>query len=304
MDNLTHTLAGVAIARLGLDKRVPGATLTLALGSNLPDLDIVSGFWGNVAYLEHHRAITHAFPASPVLAAGLALVLSRWPKSRRPLVPTFFLAWLGVCLHIVFDLWTSYGTRALLPFDSTWYSWDWIFIIDPTLLLLLVIACFGVPRLGRAAANRRAMFLALVYIGLRVGAHGMALGQAQSFVGSEFNLVRALPDPLSLNRWRFIASNPQAFATGYVPAIGSARGKVATPRSAPDALVNRMARESVAARVFLDFSPFPRLETRREGDLTVIVWRDLRFADRRANGFFAEVKVDAAGRIISERVVF
>ena len=304
MDNLTHTLAGVALARLGIDKRVPGATLTLALASNLPDLDIVSGLWGNVAYLEHHRAITHAFPASPLLAAGLALVLSRWPRSRRPLVPTFFLAWLGVCLHIVFDLWTSYGTRALLPFDSTWYSWDWIFIVDPALLLLFVVACFGLPRLGRAAANRGAMSLALVYIGLRVGAHGLALEQARGLAGSEFDLVRALPGPLSLNRWRFIASNQQAFATGYVPAIGNARSKATIPRPAPDALVNRMAKESVAARVFLDFSAFPRLETRFEGDLTVIVWRDLRFADRLANGFFAEVKVDAAGRMVSERIVF
>ncbi len=304
MDNLTHTLAGVAIARLGIDKRVPGATLTLALASNLPDLDIVSGLWGNVAYLEHHRAITHAFPASPLLAAGLALVLSRWPRSRRPLVPTFFLAWLGVCLHIVFDLWTSYGTRALLPFDSTWYSWDWIFIVDPALLLLFVVACFGLPRLGKAAANRGAMSFALVYIGLRMGAHGLALGQAQSLAGSGFDLIRALPDPLSLNRWRFIASNSEAFATGYVPAIGNARSKVTTRRLAPDALVNRIAEESAAARVFLDFSAFPRLEARREGDATFIVWRDLRFADRRANGFFAEVKVDAAGRIVSERVVF
>ena len=46
-------------------------------------------------------------------------------------------------LHIVLDLWTSYGTRALLPFDSTWYSWDWMFIIDPVFLFLLLTACFG-----------------------------------------------------------------------------------------------------------------------------------------------------------------
>ena len=59
-----------------------------------------------------------------------------------------------------------------------------------------------------------------------------------------------------------------------------------------------------AARLFLDFSPFARLEKRQEGEVTVIVWRDLRFADRRQSGFFCEVRVDAAGRILSERVVF
>ena len=91
MDNLTHSLTGIALARLGLAKRVEGAALTLALANNLPDIDLVSGFWGRVAYLEHHRAITHAFPASPFLAAGLAVVLSRWPGSKRRFLPTFLL---------------------------------------------------------------------------------------------------------------------------------------------------------------------------------------------------------------------
>lgn len=304
MDNLTHTLAGVAISRLGLDRRVGGATLTLALASNAPDLDIVSGFWGRASYLEHHRALSHAFPASPLLAASLALVLVHWPGSQRRFLPTFLIAWLGVVLHIVADLWTSYGTRVFLPFDATWYSLDWIFIADPLLLVLLLAAGFGARGLARPRLGRWAMASVLLYIGVRAGAHGMAQGQAQSLAGSEFTLVRALPDPLNLNRWRFIASSDEAFATGYVPAYGASRSKVAFPRVPPDALARRVAKESHAARVFLDFSAFPRFESRKEGDLTVIIWRDLRFADRRADGFLCEVKVDAALKIVSERIVF
>ena len=304
MDNLTHTLTGIAIARLGLDKRVPGATLTLALSANLPDLDIVSALWGNVSYLQHHRGISHAFFASPVLAAGLAFLLSRWPRSARPFAPTFLLAWLGVCAHIVSDLWTSYGTRALLPFDSTWYAWDWIFIVDPVLLLLLAVVCFGKRAFASGSLRRWAASLAILYIGLRAGAHWMAQGQAQSLAGSEFDLVRTLPDPLLLNKWRFVAMSESRFATGRVPAVGTTRSKVVFQRIQPDALVLAVAKESAAARVFLDFSPLPRLELRLEGDLTVVLWRDLRFADRIANGFFCEVKVDPAGQIASERVVF
>lgn len=300
MDNLTHTLTGVALARLGIAKRVEGATLTLALANNLPDIDLVSGLWGRVSYLEHHRAISHAFPASPFLAAGLALVLSRWPGSKRRFAPTFLLAWLGTALHIFWDLWTSYGTRVLLPFDPTWYSLDWMFIIDPVFLLFLAGACW----LTVETRRRSAAALACAWIGLRAGAHWMALGQAESLAGSEFTDVRAMPDPLSLNKWRFLARNEQAFATGYVPAFGTARTRVTFPRVAPDALAARVAKESRAARVFLDFSAFSRFETRQEEGLTVMVWRDLRFADRRADGFLCEVKVDAAGRIVSDRVVF
>lgn len=304
MDNLTHTLTGVAIARMGIEKRVPGATLTLALSSNLPDIDLLSGLWGNVSYLEHHRAITHAFPASPFLAAGLALVLSWWPGSPRRFVPTILLAWLGVSLHIIWDLWTSYGTRIFLPFDATWYSLDWMFIVDPLFLALLLLACFGPRWFLRAGLNRWAVAGAIGYIGVRAAAHWMANGQAQNLAGPEFELVRALPDPLSLNRWRFVARREEAFATGHVPALGTARSKVVFPRTPPSEVVQRIARESRAARVFLDFSMFPRLETRAEGNQTVVIWRDLRFADRRANGFFCEVRVDTDGRIISERVVF
>lgn len=264
----------------------------------------MAGLAGSGAYLEHHRGITHALPATLVLAAGLALILSKWPKSQRPLVPTFFVAWLGLVIHIVEDLWTSYGTRALLPFDAHWYSWDWVFIVDPTLLLLLACACFGARVLKRSSANRWAMAGVLAYIALRCSAHSLAQKQAEDLVGPQFTLVRAFPDPLALNRWRFLASNPSTFASGAVPAIGSARSKVTFERAPSDALVNRVAQESRLARVFLDFSPFPRLEVRPEGDLKVIVWRDLRFADRRADGFLCEVKVDASGKVVSERIVF
>ena len=304
MDNLTHTLTGVAVARLGLDKRVAGATLTLALACNLPDLDIVTGFAGSASYLEHHRGITHAFAASPVLAAGLAFVLSRWPKSPPRFVPTFLLAWLGIWIHIVEDLWTSYGTRALLPFDAGWYSWDWIFIVDPALLVLLIAAGYGARWFKKPSANRWAALGVVAYIALRATVHGIALENARAEAGREFSLVRAFPDPLSLNRWRFLASNETTFASGVLEALGTSVNKVTFARAQPDALVERIAKESRMARVFLDFSAYPKLEVRKEGEVTSIVWRDLRFADRRADGFFCEVKVGPDGRIQSERIVF
>lgn len=304
MDNLTHTLIGVAMARAGLDRRVPGATLTLALASNLPDLDIVSAAGGALAYLEHHRGLSHAFALAPVGAVVLAAVLARWPRSPRRFLPTLLLAVLGICVHIVADLWTSYGTRALLPFDSTWYSWDWIFIVDPALLVLLLIAAFGEGRLARRGFRGWAIVAVVAYIGLRAGAHSLAADQAKAVAGPNFDLVRVFPDPLRINKWRFLARSETEFASGYVPAIGDARSRVSFPRIAPDALVKRIAKESRVARIFLDFSAFPRLETRREGDETVILWRDLRFADRRANGFFCEVRTDAQGQILSERMGF
>ena len=47
MDNLTHTLYGLALARTGLHRTTPRATLTLLVGANLPDVDFISIFWGD-----------------------------------------------------------------------------------------------------------------------------------------------------------------------------------------------------------------------------------------------------------------
>jgi len=79
---------------------------------------------------------------------------------------------------------------------------------------------------------------------------------------------------------------------------------VAFPRVPLTDLARRIVAESRAAKSFLAFSEFSRFESKREGGLTVLTWRDLRFATQRMDGFFCEVKVDDDGRIVAERIVF
>jgi inner membrane protein len=73
MDNLTHTLTGVLLARAGLNRVAPRATLTLVLAVNAPDIDVVARWRGSLAYLHYHRGPTHSLAALPVLAALVAL---------------------------------------------------------------------------------------------------------------------------------------------------------------------------------------------------------------------------------------
>src|SRR5207244_8174094 len=60
MDNLTHTLTGVALSQAGLNRKTRYATLALVIGSNLPDVDIVTRLAGSATYLKYHRGITHS----------------------------------------------------------------------------------------------------------------------------------------------------------------------------------------------------------------------------------------------------
>jgi inner membrane protein len=147
MENLSHTLLGLSLAKAGLERATPLATATLIISSNLPDIDVIARARGTLAYLEHHRGFTHSFVGLVLLAAALTLVLVYFDRKfrlrrdtfRRPIRPTriFLLACLGGLGHIFMDLANNYGARPLLPFSRHWNYGDFIFIADPWIWLIL-----------------------------------------------------------------------------------------------------------------------------------------------------------------------
>src|SRR5918997_4833804 len=73
MENLTHTLVGLAAARAGLERVSPHATAVCVVAANLPDADIVTLAGGQWTYLQHHRGVTHSVVGT--LALGVLLPL-------------------------------------------------------------------------------------------------------------------------------------------------------------------------------------------------------------------------------------
>src|ERR1043166_4559358 len=69
MDNLTHTLFGLTLARTPLGRAGRGVTTALVLASNAPDVDIVLTAGRNLSYMQWHRGPTHG--AIGVVALGL-----------------------------------------------------------------------------------------------------------------------------------------------------------------------------------------------------------------------------------------
>src|SRR4029077_5228686 len=142
MDNLTHTLTGVALSQAGLNRKTRFATLAMILGSNAPDVDIAARFGGGANYLKYHRGITHSIPGVIVLAAVVTAIVyalgrprqslpgtgatteARPPKS--PSAPALNPRWLfAACLiatsvHLLMDFTNDYGVRPFLPFSGRW----------------------------------------------------------------------------------------------------------------------------------------------------------------------------------------
>jgi len=327
MDNLTHTLAAVALSHAGLHRKTRFATLTLIAAANLPDIDLVARFWGNATYLKYHRGYTHSILGVSLLALLLAwtiYVLGAKAKSKPgpPLSLGWLLtlAWIGTASHLLMDFTNSYGVRPFLPFSGRWYAWDIMFIFDPLLLLLLCLG-LGLPTLLRLVSEevgaRRsrpaygAVFslCALLFLwGLRDFAHRRVLGSLEAHTYSEQNPlhVGAFPSPFNPFAWTGVIETD----TTYEVLPTSALENDVDPRSAlqfhkpQGSPALDAALETRTGRIFMDFARFPWAETEESDEGFDVQIHDLRFYSINGDGFLAEIKLDKALRVGSESFSF
>ncbi|MDX2021207.1 MAG: metal-dependent hydrolase [Deltaproteobacteria bacterium] len=171
MDPLAHTLVGASLAETGLRQKTAWATLTLVIGANLPDIDGVCLLGGADASMAGRRGWTHgvvAWVVLPLVLAGVMYALARRAQRRQPAKEPFAgteapppvswwwllgLAALGVWTHPLLDWMNAYGVRLLMPFSSTWFYGDALFIIEPVLWLLCGAAVvFAHGKTKKAAA--------------------------------------------------------------------------------------------------------------------------------------------------------
>src|SRR5882724_2134768 len=75
MDNLTHTLFALTLARTPLGRAGRGTTTALILASNAPDVDVVTTLRGSASYLQWHRGPTHGLLGILALGAIVALLV-------------------------------------------------------------------------------------------------------------------------------------------------------------------------------------------------------------------------------------
>jgi len=298
-------LTGLALARAGLSRTSRGATLALVLASNLPDVDLVTAIRGATNYLEHHRGFSHSVVGAPLLALALALLLRATLRGSR-LTGLLLCSLAGVAVHVLMDLWTSYGTRVLVPFDRRFLTWDLVFIVDPWILTLLLASLVVMRRSPQSAQIASAgLGLVLAYVGARAVLHQQALDQARAQLsGRELMRIAALPSPIDPFAWRVLADTGDAYWTGDVSLRGRSAPLLRREKQHEDEAVLRAREKSEVASVFLSFSTFPWLETFRTEQGTEVVWRDLRFERPGRASFEARVLVGPDGAIRSQRFRF
>jgi inner membrane protein len=121
------------------------------VGANLPDIDVLSYLAGPIHALEFRRGWTHGILAMIVLPVLLTLIVIAWnmlrrrktqPVAKNGILSAFWgillVATLSIWSHPLLDLLNTYGVRLLMPFSSTWFQSDAVFIVDPVLWVILI----------------------------------------------------------------------------------------------------------------------------------------------------------------------
>ena len=281
MDPLAHTLIGVGAARAGLARRHgPGTTLTLAIASNLPDIDALYAWWDGWDRFMLRRTHTHALVSLPILAAALALVM-RAKYRHIPWRVLFGLSLTGLGLHAFFDLVNSFGVVLLWPFTRARFELASIFIIDLVLWALMLAPLAAGRWLPSDRARERAFQGVLgalgVYVLLCLGLHARAESMAPG--------ARVFPEFLGPQRFRAAVREGEAWKISLCRPLSGRTQEIGTVRTDAEAPRVREVRASEHGRALEWFMAAPVWTLRPDGSVEVY---DLRFESsvvRRPNPF-------------------
>jgi len=337
MEPVTHFLTGACVGRAGLNRKTAYATLTAVLAAEAADIDILWSFAGPVEELKHHRGITHTFLAAPVVAGavvGVVWLFHRWRQARlqrrqaaappvdprapvlRPPQPVswpwlYLTALIAALSHLLLDWTNNYGLRPFFPFNPRWYAGSFMFIAEPLLWGLFLVALvvpwlFGLA--DREIGARRTAFrgrgwaiFALTGMVLlwawRWSEHGRALALLANTQVASAPVTRMTVEPYPINPflWHAILETPGYYQTAEVNTRAGTidsdaqRDLLYKP---PATAASEAAKATLLGRVYLDWGRWavvrdlgqepvagldpPRLPANRTW--TTVEFTDLRFA--------------------------
>jgi inner membrane protein len=299
-------LTGAVLARAGWNRKAAYATWAMAIAAEFPDIDVLWGFGGPVTGFEHHRGITHTLVALPVEAAlitGYFWATHRFRKRTPDAAPNwvwlFFGCWLALGSHLLLDWTNNYGLRPFFPFNPRWYAGSFVFIFEPVMFAMLVLALvmpalFGLvgsevgakrPKFrGRGWAIAALMGVAALYC-LRYVEHAKAITIAEQNGPSEATRVFASPHPGDPFAWSIVTDTPRYYQLSTV----DTRREVVLPADPSDTLYKPpvslpilAAKRTYLGRVYLDWSMYPVVTEAIDGQdpnhpLSQVTFADARF---------------------------
>jgi inner membrane protein len=321
MDNLTHTLTGVLLARTGLGKLSPRGVWIAAIAANIPDIDAVSIVGGGATYFTYHRWLTHAVVALPVMAMLAVLAVAAIFRQRLPWLRAWIVALVAVSSHLALDFTNPYGIRLLAPFSGAWPALDITHVIDIWIWTILLIGAIWPLLSGlvsseigaRKGSGRGIAIAALIVLGMydagRHLLHDRAIQTLESRIydGRAPRSTVAFPQNINPMRWDGWVETDRAWISVPVDLTVEFNPNPAATYWKPEPHpAIEVARREAIFQVLSRFArtPYWRVAPAEDPGVTTVELIDLRFGRNGSSGFTARASVDASGRVIGSSFHF
>lgn len=227
MDSITHIVLGAtlgeAMAGPKLKKR---AMLFGAIAQSLPDIDFVAALWSDpAADLLAHRGFTHSFLFVALIAPALAWLGKRWNKDAS----LSFQAWCiffgsQLLIHDFLDAFNAYGTGWFEPFSHARFSFNILFVADPSFTLWSFISSLALlltpwnSKLWRLRWTRLGLILSSLYLVCAV-TNKLIVDHIVEKNFKEQSIRHdqyfTTPTPLNTFLWYIVAADKDGYHIGY-----------------------------------------------------------------------------------------
>lgn len=310
MDTGTHLVYGLGIAGLAhIDPLVssdPSAAMAVFIGAMVgqqaPDFDQIIRMKGNAAYIRNHRGLSHSIPAVFIWTLSITGILALF-FSGLPWLNVAFWVFIAVAVHVISDLFNTYGTQALRPFSKKWISWNIIHIFDPVIFTVHII---GILLWALQAAEPQHIFIVvysflLLYYLWRTSVHykleqNLHKKDPHYVKGDRYILIPTV----YLNHWHVVKQRKTGgYATGELR-NGELFWVDKVEEISHPAIEASMRSKDIQS--LLSFSPHTGTEIKHHSWGYEVHWFDVRYRHRNKYPFVGVVILDKDLRIKSSYV--
>ena len=329
MDPLTHALASYTLKRSVFPRAPRTTTIAMLLAGTLADLDFLSAYVSPSAYLTCYRTYFHSLLAALLISGLVSLPFflrkPAAPDKPNPLFPILAAAFAASALHLLLDLCQSTGVELFWPISSRRFALDWLPDLDLWILGIL-LAGILLPSLGRLVTDEigakskgprgklgaaLAFAATLLYLVLRVILHGSAAAalESRTYRGESPRKAAAFAESNSPFRWHGIVETERALHDVEVevgPAASFDPDSAITSYKPEASPALDAARDTPAARRFLQSARFPKASVERTPDGFRITLRAFPYARDAASGPRAHALIitDPSAKILSQQLTW
>lgn len=225
MDSATHIVLGAATGQVVLGNKVGNKALFWgAIAGSIPDFDaFITPFLSPVNSLLFHRGTSHSILFAFIVAPIMGYIISSIYKDNYFRRWTF-MAFLAILMHSAIDVFNTYGTALLLPFNNIRLAFDSIGIIDLTLLVPIVIMLIVTLTKPQKSAVRTKLSAAILgytllftlfTISNKVAISNKVKKQlSEQHIG--YTNVKTAPLPFTNLLWLALAEDSTGYHYGYI----------------------------------------------------------------------------------------